>query len=72
MSTPAPPRAAISKQELVSPAAPMSWTPSTTPLLIASRLASSRTFSVKGSPTCTVGLFASLSASKASDAIVAP
>jgi hypothetical protein len=39
---------------------------------IASRQASSRIFSVKGSPTCTVGFFFSLSASNASDAIDAP
>ena len=69
---PVPPRPAISNAELVSPAAPMSWIATMAPVRIASRQASSRIFSVNGSPTCTVGRFCSLSASKDSEAMVAP
>ncbi len=61
-------RLAISKDEQVSPAAPMSWMPTITPVRIASRHASIRHFSVKGSPTCTVGRLASLSASNSAEA----
>ena len=67
-----PPRPAISKVELVRPAAPMSWMATMAPVRIASRQASSRIFSVNGSPTCTVGRFCSLSLSNDSEAMVAP
>ena len=43
-----------------------------TSVAISSRHASISSFSVKGSPTCTVGRFSSLSSSKLADAIVAP
>jgi hypothetical protein len=72
ISTPTPPRAAISAEELVSPAAPMSWSATITPELISSRLASSSSFSVNGSPTCTWGRRFSLSAESSSDAKLAP
>ena len=48
---------AISKDEQVSPAAPMSWMPTIASVCISSRQASIRHFSVNGSPTCTVGRF---------------
>ena len=51
ISTPTPPRAAISALELVRPAAPMSWIATMRPEVISSRLASRSSFSVKGSPT---------------------
>jgi hypothetical protein len=66
---PVPPRAAISTVEQVSPAAPMSWIPTTTPGdFMTSRQASSKSFSVKGSPTWTVGRFDSEEASNSDDA----
>src|SRR5688572_28909906 len=49
---PRPVRAGISEVQHARPAAPMSWMPSTAPVRIASRHASSSSFSVKGSPTC--------------------
>ena len=69
---PVSPRPAISKLELASPAAPMSWMATMASPRIASRQASSSTFSVNGSPTWTVGRLASLSPSNASEAMVAP
>ena len=57
-SIPVPALLAISKEEQVSPAAPMSWMPTIPPVAIASRQASIRHFSVKGSPTWTVGRLA--------------
>jgi hypothetical protein len=39
---------------------------------ISSRQASSSSFSVKGSPTCTVGRFSSEASSNSADAMVAP
>ena len=71
-SIPVPLRAGISEVQHASPAAPMSWMPTTAPVAMASRQASSRSFSVNGSPTCTVGRLASASSSKAADAMVAP
>ncbi len=71
-SMPTPPRAAISSEELVRPAAPMSCTATTAPDLSACSVASSSTFSAKGSPTCTVGSRSVLLSSKASEAMVAP
>ncbi len=70
--TPTSPRAAISAELDVSPAAPMSWIATMCPLLINSRLASSSSFSVNGSPTCTRGRFASLDAERSSEANDAP
>ena len=65
---PVPALLAISKEEQVSPAAPMSWMPTIEPVAIASRQASIRHFSVKGSPTWTVGRFASLVSSNSAEA----
>ena len=65
---PVPPLLAISKEEQVRPAAPMSWIPTTASVCINSRQASIRHFSVKGSPTWTVGRLASLSASNSAEA----
>ena len=72
ISTPVPARAPISEVEHVSPAAPMSWIPTTAPVFSASRQASSRTFSMNGSPTWTVGRFSSLLSPNSAEAIVAP
>ena len=72
ISTPTPPRAAISALELVSPAAPMSWMATMRPEVMSSRLASSRSFSVNGSPTCTWGRRASLFSDSSSEAKLAP
>jgi hypothetical protein len=72
MSTPVPPRAAISVEEETSPAAPMSWIPTMWPERISSSDASSSSFSVNGSPTCTIGRFASLSSVSSAEAKVAP
>src|ERR1035438_2062842 len=53
---PAPPRLAVSQVEHVSPAAPMSWIPTTRPgTAIISRHASIRSFSMNGSPLFTAG-----------------
>ncbi len=71
-SMPRLPLAPISTAEDVSPAAPMSWMAITAPDAMSSRQASSKSFSEKGSPTCTVGRFSSASASKAAEAMVAP
>ncbi len=72
ISTPVPARAPISEVEQVRPAAPMSWIPTTAPVLSASRQASSRTFSMKGSPTWTVGRRSSLPSPNSAEAMVAP
>ena len=56
---PTPPLPAISTEEEVSPAAPMSWMATIASVAISSRHASISSFSVNGSPTCTVGRFAS-------------
>ena len=72
MSMPTPPFSLISHDEHVMPAAPMSCIPTTAPVLMASRLASSRSFSVNGSPTCTLGRFASDASAISSLANVAP
>ncbi len=73
ISTPLPARPAISKDDEVSPAAPMSWIPTTASVSKSSRHASMRSFSVNGSPTCTVGRFwFASSAANSSEAIVAP
>ena len=71
-STPTPPLPAISNDDEVRPAAPMSWMPMMTSLAISSRQASISSFSVNGSPTCTVGRLASASSSNSADAMVAP
>ena len=71
-SIPVPLRAGISEVQQARPAAPMSWMPTTAPVAIASRHASSSSFSVKGSPTCTVGRRSSACSSKVAEAMVAP
>ena len=71
-SSPLPAREAISTDEEVSPAAPMSWMPTRQSVLNSSRQASSSSFSMNGSPTCTVGLLLSLSSSNSALAMVAP
>jgi hypothetical protein len=50
----------------------MSWMATMWPLRISSRLASSSSFSVNGSPTCTIGRFASLADERSSEANDAP
>ncbi len=71
-SMPTSPLPAISTDELVSPAAPMSWMATMASVAISSRHASISSFSVKGSPTWTVGRLASESASNSALAMVAP
>ena len=71
-STPKPPLEAISNDDEVSPAAPMSWIAMMLLVAISSKHASIRSFSVNGSPTCTVGRFPSASLLNSLDAIVAP
>ena len=72
ISTPAPPRDPISVVEQVRPAAPMSWMPISASVCITSRHASSSSFSMNGSPTCTAGRFSADFSSNSADAIVAP
>ncbi len=68
-----PPRLAVSQVEQVSPAAPMSWMPTTRPgTAIISRQASIRSFSMKGSPFCTAGRSDELSALSSFEANAAP
>ena len=50
----------------------MSWIATMSPDVMSSRLASSSSFSVNGSPTCTWGLRASLLAESSSEAKLAP
>ena len=69
---PASPRSAISNEEEVRPAAPMSWIATMQSRSISSRQASIRSFSVNGSPTCTVGRLASVSSENSAEAMVAP
>ena len=71
-SIPTPPFSLISDDEHVIPAAPMSCIPTTAPVAMASSEASSSSFSVKGSPTWTLGRRASESSVISSDANVAP
>src|SRR5213080_2692797 len=72
ISTPTPPFAAISADDDVRPAAPMSWIATMWPEAISSRLASRSSFSVKGSPTWTCGRRRSLAWVSSSDANDAP
>ena len=69
---PSPPLDAISTEDEVRPAAPMSWIATMASVAISSRQASSSSFSVKGSPTCTVGRFSSESSLNSAEAMVAP
>ncbi len=69
---PSPPLPAISTEDEVRPAAPMSWIATIASPAINSRQASINSFSVNGSPTCTVGRFSSASAANSAEAIVAP
>ena len=71
-SMPTPPFDAISTDEEVRPAAPMSWMATIASDAISSRQASISSFSVNGSPTWTVGRFSSLSSEKSAEAMVAP
>ena len=66
------PLPAISTEELVRPAAPMSWMATMASVAISSRQASISSFSVNGSPTWTVGRFSSESAANSAEAMVAP
>ncbi len=50
-SIPVPPRSAVSEVAHVMPPAPRSWSPSTRPRSMSSRLASISSFSANGSPT---------------------
>ena len=61
---------AISTEDEVNPAAPMSWIATIASPCISSRHASINNFSVKGSPTCTVGRFSPASAPNSAEAIV--
>ncbi len=64
---------AISTEEEVRPAAPMSWMATMASVAISSRHASISSFSAKGSPICTVGRFSSESpAPNSALAMVAP
>ena len=73
ISMPAPPRLAVSQVEQVSPAAPMSWMPTTRPgTAIISRQASISSFSMNGSPFCTAGRSAGLSSLNSLEANAAP
>ena len=69
---PTPPLSAISHEDEVRPAAPMSWMAMMTSRSISSRHASMSSFSVNGSPTCTVGRFSSDLSSNSAEAMVAP
>ncbi len=69
---PLPPRELISEVAQVSPAAPMSWMPTSASVFITSRHASMSSFSMKGSPTCTAGRFSAEASSNSADAMVAP
>ena len=57
-SMPPVPAAASSVVAQATPAAPRSWMPTTRPPAKSSRQHSMSSFSVKGSPTCTLGRFA--------------
>ena len=69
---PSPPRDAISTLDEVRPAAPMSWIELIASSAINSRQASISFFSVKGSPTWTVGRFSSEPSPNSALAMVAP
>ena len=71
-TTPVPARAAISTDDDVRPAAPMSWIPTRQSVSMSSWHASRSSFSMNGSPTCTVGRFSSVDSSNSADAMVAP
>ena len=71
-ATPMPPLPAISKDEEVNPAAPMSWMATMASVAMSSRQASRSSFPVKGSPTCTVGRFSWASSPNSAEAMVAP
>jgi hypothetical protein len=71
-SMPTPPRDPVSLVEHVRPAAPMSCTPTTASAFMTSRHASSSSFSMNGSPTCTAGRLSADFSSNSADAIVAP
>jgi hypothetical protein len=70
--TPTSPRSAISADDEVRPAAPMSWMATMWPERMSSSEASRSSFSVNGSPTCTRGRLASFSSERSSEANEAP
>ncbi len=73
ISMPVLPREAVSQVEQVRPAAPMSWMPTTSPsIAIISRQASSKSFSMNGSPFWTAGLSSMLSSVSSRLAKAAP
>ena len=72
ISIPKFPFEAISILEEVNPAAPISWIAIIESPAINSKQASNNSFSVKGSPTWTVGFFSSILSSNEADAILAP
>ena len=73
ISMPLSPRLAVSQVEQVSPAAPMSCTPTTASgCWKSSRQASSKSFSMNGSPTCTAGRSAFDSSVRSREAKAAP
>ena len=69
---PTPPPPLISEVEQVMPAAPMSCMPTTASPPASSRVASSRSFSWNGSPTCTAGKSDALSSVMSLEAKEAP
>src|SRR5271168_2410585 len=71
-SMPTPPLPAISTEELVSPAAPISWIATIASVAINSRQASISSFSVNGSPTWTVGRFSPRASAPNSAEAIAP
>ena len=66
------PLEAISTLDEVSPAAPISWIEIIDLSFISSKQASINNFSVKGSPTWTVGFLSSEFSSNSAEAIEAP
>ena len=72
ISMPTSPRLPISQVEQVSPAAPISCMPTMAPVFMASMQASSSSFSMKGSPTCTLGRFCLDSSVNSAEAMDAP
>ena len=67
-SMPTPPLLAISAEEEVSPAAPRSWSDTSSPASSSSRQHSSSFFSSKGSPICTDGRLVSSASSSSAEA----
>ncbi len=68
IAIPVPARSAVSEAAQVIPAAPRSWSPSTSPPSMSSSEASMRSFSANGSPTWTEGRLAGSSSPNVADA----